>query len=66
MSHFPEAFTTNMQIGKDLLVFKYPVTCKKLFQILIFFIEINVNVCILCAHRVITSINLHTRRTYCQ
>jgi len=32
-----------MQIGNDFLVLKYPVTCKKNFQILIIFIEINVN-----------------------
>ena len=29
-SHFPEAITTNMQIGNDSFVFKYPVTCKKI------------------------------------
>ena len=28
-SHFPEAITTNMQIGNDSCVFKYPVTCKQ-------------------------------------
>ena len=60
-SHFPDAITTNMQIGNDSFVFKYPVTCKKNFKIHIHFIEINVNVCILCAHHVITSIILHTR-----
>ena len=27
-SHFPEAITTNMQIGNDSFVFKYSVTCK--------------------------------------
>ena len=26
-SHFPEAFTTNMQLGNDSVVFEYPVTC---------------------------------------
>ena len=31
-SHFPDAITTNMQIGYDSFVFKYPVTCKKKFQ----------------------------------
>ena len=29
-SHFPEAITTNMQIGNDSFVFKYPVTCKQI------------------------------------
>ena len=28
-SNFPEAITTNMQIGYDSFVFKYPVTCKQ-------------------------------------
>ena len=28
-SHFPEAITTNMQIGNNSFVFKYPVTCKQ-------------------------------------
>ena len=28
-SHFPEAITTNMQIGNDSFVFEYPVTCKQ-------------------------------------
>ena len=66
-SHFPEAITTNMQIGYDFFVFKYPVTCKqKNFKIHINFIEINVNVCLLCALHVKTSIILHTRRPNCQ
>ena len=28
-SHFPEAITTNMQLGNDSFVFEYPVTCKQ-------------------------------------
>ena len=28
-SQFPQAITTNMQIGNDTFVFKYPVTCKQ-------------------------------------
>ena len=27
--NFPEAITTNMQIGNDTFVFKNPVTCKQ-------------------------------------
>ena len=27
--YFPEAITTNMHIGNDSFVFKYPVTCKQ-------------------------------------
>ena len=60
---FPEAITTNMQIGNDSFVFNYPFTRKqKNFKIHINFIEINVNVCLLCAHHVMSSIILHTRR----
>jgi len=65
-SHFPEAITTNMQIGNDYFVFKYPVTFKKNFKIHIYYIEINVNVCLLCALHVMTSIILHTRKPNCQ
>ena len=28
-SHFPEAITTNMQLGNDSFVFEYPATCKQ-------------------------------------
>ena len=38
----------------------------KNFKVHIIFIEINVNVCLLCAHRVMTSIILHIRRPNCQ
>ena len=61
-SHFPEAITTNLQIGNDFFVFKYPVTCKQKLPNLIIFIEFNLNDCLLCAHPVMTGINLHTRR----
>jgi len=66
MVTFFEAITTNMQIGNAFHVFKYPVTFKQNFQILNIFIEINVNVCLLSAHQVMTSIILHTRRPNCQ
>ena len=39
---------------------------KKNFKNHIHFIEINVNVCLLCAHHVMTSIILHTRIPNCQ
>ena len=61
-SHFPEDITTNMQLGNDSFVFEYPVTRKKNFKIHINFVEINVNVCLLCAPHVMTSEILHTRR----
>jgi len=52
-----------MQIVYEFLVFKYPVIYKqKKFHILNIFIEINVNVCLLCAHHLMTSIILHTQR----
>ena len=51
--------TTSFCLNTRLLLKKY-------FQILIIFIEINVNVCLLCAHHVMTSIILHTRRQNCQ
>ena len=52
-----------MQIWNDFLVFKYPVTWKqKISKFSLFFFEINVNVCLLCVHHVMTSIILHTRR----
>jgi len=38
----------------------------KNFKILIIFIEINVNVCLLPRQHVMTSIILHTRRPVCQ
>jgi len=38
---FPEAITISMEIGYDFLVFKYPVTWKQNFQILIISFEIN-------------------------
>ena len=38
----------------------------KNFQFLIIFIEINVNVCLLCVHHVMTSIILHTPRSNCK
>ena len=61
-SHFPEAITTNMYIGNDFFVFIYPVTCKNVFPISYFFIKINVHVCLLSAHPVMTNIILHIRR----
>ena len=45
-SHFPEAIKTNMQIGNDSFVFKYPVRFKKNLKIHINFIAINVKVCL--------------------
>jgi len=54
-----------MHIGNDFLVFKYPLN-KKILKILNIFIEINVNVCLLCPHHVMTSKILQARRANCQ
>jgi len=51
--------TTSLCVNTRLLV-------NKNFQILIIFIEINVNVCLLCPNHVMTSIILNARRCYCQ
>jgi len=47
--------TTALFLNTSLIV-------NKKFFILIIFIEINVNVCLLCAHHVMASIILHTRK----
>ena len=47
--------TTSLCLNTRLIV-------NKNFQILIIFIEISVNVCLSCAHHVMKSIILHTRR----
>ena len=64
-SHFPDAITTNMQIGNDSFVFNTRLGVNKYYKIHINFFEINVNICLLCAHRVTTSIILHTRWSNC-
>ena len=51
--------TTSLCLNTRLLV-------KINFQILILFIEINVNVCLLCDHHLMKGIILHTRKPTCQ
>ena len=63
---FQKPFQTNMQIGNDYFVFKYRLRVKKNVKIHINYIEINVKLCRLCAHHVMTSIIHHTRRPNCQ
>ena len=65
-SHFPEAITTNMQLGITPFCLNTRLRVNKTFKIHINFIEISVNVCLLCAPHVMTSIILHTRRPNCQ
>ena len=51
---------------KRLLCVKIHVYVQKKILTHIIFIEINVNVCHLCAHDVMTIIILYTRRPNCQ
>ena len=51
--------TTSLCLNTRLLV-------KKNFQILILFIEINVNVCLLCDHHLMKGIIINTRRPTCK
>ena len=50
--------TTSLCLNTRLFVNNY-------FRIIIIFIEINVNVCLLCSHHVMTRLILHTRRPNC-
>jgi len=62
-SHFPNVINTNMMIGNDYFVFKYPGTCKhKISKKLYIFIEIKVTVWLFCANPLMTSIIFHNRR----
>ena len=65
-SHFPDAITTNMDIGIDFFVFKHPVSFKKIFSNSHFWLNLCVIYWILCAHLVMTSVILNTRRPNCQ
>ena len=53
--------------GKRLLLcLNTRLRVNKKYQNSHYFIEINVNVCLLCAHHLMSSIILHTRRPNCQ
>ena len=65
-SHFPEDITKTCRLETNPLCLNNRLRVKKIFKIHINFNEINANVCLLCAHRVMTSIILHTRRPNCQ
>jgi len=54
-----------MQIENDFLYLNTRLRLKN-FHILIIFIEINVNVCLLCVQPLMTSIILHILRPNCQ
>jgi hypothetical protein len=59
---FPRPLLHTCRLETTSLCLNTRLQVKKKFQILIIFIEINVNVYLLCAHPVMTSIILHTRR----
>ena len=60
-THFHEVISKKLQIGNDNFVFKYPVKCKKILFILNIFIEIEVNLWLLYAQPLISSIIFDTR-----
>jgi len=59
---FQRPFLQTCRMDTTSLCLNNRINENKLFQILIIFIELNVNVCLLCAQHVMTSIILHTRR----
>jgi len=64
--YFPEAITKTCRLETTPLCLNTLLHVKKNFKIHINCNEINANVCLLCAHRVMTSIILHTRLPNCQ
>jgi len=54
-TNFPDVISTNMLIGNDFFVFKYPFKCKQYFPNF-FFIKIYVTVLLLCAQLLMTNI----------
>jgi len=63
---FPRSLLHTCRLETNSLCINTPLIVNKNFQILIIFIEINVNDFLLCADHVTTSIILHTRRPNCQ
>ena len=61
-SQFPEDIKQICRLETTPLCLNTRLPANKNFKMQINFIEINVNVCLLCAHHVMTSIILHTRR----
>ena len=59
---FPRPFKQTCRLETIPLCLNTRLRVKKNFKIHINFIEINVNDCLLCSHRVMTSIILHTWR----
>ena len=65
-SNSPEAITKTCRLETTPFCLNTRLRVNKNFKIHINFNEINANVCLLSAHRVMTSIILHTRRPNCQ
>ena len=61
-SHIPDVISTNMLIGNEIFVFKYPVSVNNIFQIPNTFIKIKVNFWLLSAHPIMTCIIFHIWR----
>ena len=59
---FPRPLQQTCRLETTPLCLHTPLSVKKNFEIHINFIEINVNVCLLCAPHVMKSIILHNRR----
>jgi len=59
---FPRSLLKTCRLETTSLCLNTRLRVNKKFQNSHFFIEININVCVLCAHPVMTSIILHTRR----
>ena len=62
---FPRPLLQTCRLKTTSLCSNTRLRVNKNFEILIILIELNVNVCVLCAHPVMTSIILHTRRRNC-
>ena len=63
---FPRPLQQTRRLETSPLCLNTRLRVKKNFKNHINFFEFNVNVCLLCAHHVMTSIILHTRRPNCQ
>ena len=59
---FPRPLQQTCRLETIPLCLNTRLRVNKNFKIHINFIKININVCLLCSHRVMTSIILHTRR----
>ena len=63
---FPRPLQQTCRLETTPLCLNTRLRVQKNFKIHINFIEINVNDSLLCAHHIMTSIILHTRRPNCQ